>query len=86
MKKRAFAPLSKSAALKRKIWASRVLRMVRLGLMPEDHPDAIRAFAIIGPKLALKAVRDTQKATSRHGGGDAIFRRLPGSFETGRRR
>jgi hypothetical protein len=85
MKKRAFGPLSKSAALKQKIWASRILRMVRLGIMPEDHADAVRAVAIIGPKLALKIVRDTQKATSPRG-GDAIFRRLPGSFENGRRR
>jgi hypothetical protein len=59
--------------------------MVRLGQMAEDHPDAVRAAAVVGTKLALKIVRDVQKPASDRG-GDAIFRRLPGSFESNRRR
>jgi hypothetical protein len=56
--------LSKSAAREQKIWASRVLRMVRLGKMAEDHPDAVRATAVIGTNLAMKIIRDDQKPTS----------------------
>jgi hypothetical protein len=72
--------------LNQKIWALRILRLVRIRAVGVDHPDVARAFAIIGFEQAAQILNGGPKPKRQSAQRDAMNRRVPGSFETNPRR
>jgi len=72
---------------KQKVWALRILRLVRVRSIKVDHPDAARAFSIIGQEKAVEIINGGPKPKNPPARrADAMDRRLAGSFESNRRR
>jgi hypothetical protein len=79
-------PQQRNLRRNQKVWALRILRLVKLRALSVDDPDAARAFAIVGFKQAAEIVNGGPKPRrpqSRR--ADAMDRRLAGSFESSRR-
>jgi hypothetical protein len=85
----------KEVRRKRRIWALRILRLLRFRAISDAHPDAQEAYRIIGHKEALDIIAGNVEPGPKPRGGasrqppphaDAMDRRLPGSFESSRRR
>jgi len=72
----------------KKYWALRILRLVKIHAITQDHPEAQKAIDIIGTARAMEIVSGGPRSSRRPQsiGSDALNKRLPGSFETGKRR
>jgi len=68
----------------KRIWALRILNLVRHEKISPENPIALRAVKIIGFKEAQKVVGDSVISENSRPHADAMNRRLPGSFRTGR--
>jgi hypothetical protein len=78
-----------------RLWALRILRMLRHKEIANDHPYAQKAYLIIGGDLAQQIIAGSVEPGPKSRGGkrrqpppsaDVMGRRLPGSFESNRRR
>jgi len=78
-----------------RLWALRILRLIRHREIAEGHPDAQKAYEIIGRELAQQIIAGTVEPGPKPRGGkrrqsppsaDVMYRSLPGSFEVNRRR
>jgi hypothetical protein len=74
-----------------RLWALRILRLFRHKEIADDHPDARKAYRIIGYDLAQQIIAGTVEPGPKPRGGkrrnplpsaDVMWRRLPGSFES----
>jgi hypothetical protein len=83
--KQTLPPQPPKSRRKQKIWALRILRLVRRRALTVGDPNAAKAFSIVGLKQAAEIVNGGPKLKPSGHRADAMDRRLPGSFESSRR-